>query len=72
MEWRLGLFLSTAFVCTAPGLACPFGTVSQTGLYTAPAALPPTPSGGIANEVVVVVVSQLVTTVNAFAYVGLN
>ena len=72
--WEVGpspFSLSTAFPCTSPGLACPFGTISSTGLYTAPAAIPPTPSGGIANEVVVVVVSQLVSTVDAYAYVAL-
>jgi hypothetical protein len=52
-------------------LACPYGTISQTGLYTATAAIPPTPSGGTANEVVVVLVSQLVGTVDSYAYVGL-
>jgi hypothetical protein len=72
--WEVGptpFSLSTAFVCQTPGLACPYGTISQTGLYTAPAAIPPTPSGGTANEVVVVLVSQLVGTVDSYAYVGL-
>ena len=73
--WEVGpapFSLATAFPCTTPGLACPFGTVSSTGLYTAPAAIPTsalgyslTPTG----EVVVVVVSQLVSTVDAYAYV---
>jgi hypothetical protein len=72
--WEVGptpFSLSTAFVCTTPGLSCPFGTISQTGLYTAPAAIPPTPSGGVANEVVVYVISQLAGTVDSYAYVGL-
>jgi hypothetical protein len=72
--WEVGpspFSLSTAFPCTSAGLACPFGTISSTGLYTAPAAIPPNPSGGVSNEVVVVLVSQLVSTVNAYAYVTL-
>jgi hypothetical protein len=72
--WEVGptpFSLTTAFPCTTPGLACPFGTISSTGLYTAPAAIPPTPTGGVASEVVVVVVSQLVGTVDSYAYVGL-
>lgn len=85
--WEVGptpFALSTAFPCpsaTAP--VCPYGTITQPvlnaagqivspgGLYTAPAAIPPTPSGGTANEVVVVLVSQLVGTVDQYAYVGL-
>jgi hypothetical protein len=71
--WEVGpapFSLSTAFPCTSPGLACPFGTISSTGLYTAPAAIP---SNGLtpASEVVVVLVSQLVPTVDAYAYVSL-
>ena len=71
--WEVGpapFSLSTAFPCTTPGPACPFGTITSTGLYTAPAAIP---SAGLtpASEVVVVVVSQLVTTVDSYAYVGL-
>lgn len=72
--WEVGpspFSLSTAFPCSTAGLACPWGTITQTGLYTAPANPPPTPSGGIANEVVVVVVSDLVPTVNAYAYVSI-
>ena len=72
--WEVGptpFSLTTAFPCTTSGLACPFGTISSTGLYTAPATIPPTPTGGVANEVVVVVVSQLVGTVDSYAYVGL-
>ncbi|MGA1982373.1 MAG: hypothetical protein ABSG84_07865 [Acidobacteriaceae bacterium] len=69
--WEVGpapFSLTTAFVCTTPGLACPFGTVSQTGLYTAPATIP---SAGLtpSSEVVVVLVSQLVSTVDKYAYV---
>jgi hypothetical protein len=73
--WEVGptpFSLSTAFPCSTVGPACPFGTITQTGLFTAPTAIPPTPSGGIANEVVVVMVSQLVGTVNQYAYVGLT
>jgi hypothetical protein len=72
--WEVGptpFSLTTAFPCTTSGLACPFGTISSTGLYTAPATIPPTPTGGVASEVVVVVVSQLVGTVDSYAYVGL-
>jgi hypothetical protein len=72
--WEVGpapFSLTTAFPCTVAGLSCPFGTVSSTGLYTAPAAIP---INGLtpASEVVVVVVSQLVPTVNAYAYILLN
>jgi hypothetical protein len=75
--WEVGpapFSLTTAFVCTTPAsvnpLTCPYGTVSQTGLYTAPATIP---ANGLspASEVVVVVVSQLVGTVDSYAYVGL-
>jgi hypothetical protein len=63
-------------------LTCPYGTITEPvvsstgqilspgGLYTAPATIPTTglsPSG----EIVVVLISQLVGTVNAYAYVAL-
>lgn len=74
--------LTTAFQCSTPGPACPFGTITQPvlnaagqitspgGLYTAPSAIP---TNGLspASEVVVVLVSQLVGTVDAYAYVTL-
>jgi hypothetical protein len=78
--------LTTAFQCTTPAsvnpLTCPYGTITEPvvsstgqilspgGLYTAPATIPTTglsPSG----EIVVVLISQLVGTVNAYAYVAL-
>jgi hypothetical protein len=71
--WEVGpapFSLSTAFPCTTAGLSCPFGTISSTGLYTAPQTIP---TGGLspASEVVVVLVSQLVGTVDKYAYVTL-
>jgi hypothetical protein len=83
--WEIGpapFSLTTAFPCSTPGPACPFGTITEPvlnaagqitspgGLYTAPSAIP---SNGLspASEVVVVLVSQLVGTVNAYAYVAL-
>jgi hypothetical protein len=71
--WEVGpapFSLSTAFPCTTYGLSCPFGTITSTGLYTAPAAVPTTGySLTPGSEVVVVVVSQLVSTVDAYAYI---
>lgn len=65
--WEVGpspFSLATAVQCTTPAL-CPYGTISQTGLYTAPATPP-------AITPVVVLVSHYVPTVNAYAYVGVQ
>jgi hypothetical protein len=65
--WEVGpapFSLSTAIPCTVPA-TCPYGTISSTGLYTAPTVIP-------ATQPVVVLVSHLVPTVNAFAYVAVN
>jgi hypothetical protein len=75
--WEVGpspFSLTTAFPCSTPGPSCPFGTITQSGLYTAPAAIPSSGLGystSPAGEVVVVVVSQLVTTVDSYAYVNI-
>ena len=62
--WEVGpapFSLSTAI----PGGSTTYGTISTTGLYTAPATVP-------ATQPVVVLVSHLISTVNAYAYVSVN
>ena len=66
--WEVGpspFSLATAAPCTTVGAACPYGTISSTGLYTAPATPP-------AVNPVVVIISHVVPTVSAFAYVGVQ
>jgi hypothetical protein len=65
--WEVGpspFSLATAVQCTTPAL-CPYGTITQTGLYTAPATPP-------AITPVVVLISHYVSSVSAFAYVGVQ
>jgi hypothetical protein len=76
--WEVGpapYSLSTAVVCMTPGLTtCPYGTITQQGVYTAPSVIP-TPTNEfttISGEVVVVVVSHLVPTIASYAYVAVN
>jgi len=75
--------LSTAVVggaVTVGGVTTyPYGSITQAGVYTAPATIPPTCSStvttnctSIANEVVVYVWSQAAPTVASYAYVGIN
>jgi hypothetical protein len=59
--WEVGPTTATA----VPGGSATYGTISSTGLYTAPAAVPPAPP-------VIVVESELVSTVTAFAYITVN
>ena len=62
--WEVGpspYSLTTA----VPGGDATYGTISPTGLYTAPATVPPV-------QPVVILVSHLVPTVSKYAYVGVN
>ena len=62
--WEVGpapFSLSTA----VPGGDATYGTISATGLYTAPVAVPPV-------QPVVILVSHLVPTVNKYAYINVN
>lgn len=62
--WEVGpapFSLATAI----PGGNAIYGTISSTGLYTAPATIPPT-------QPVVIIVSHLVPTVDAYANIAIN
>ena len=65
--WEVGpqpFSLGTAVPCTTPA-TCPYGTITSTGLYTAPATVP-------AIQPVVVVISHLVPTASAYAIIAVN
>jgi hypothetical protein len=64
VNWLVGSSPATATPCTVASL-CPYGTVSSTGLYTAPATIPST-------QPVVIAVSDLVSTITAAAYLTVN
>jgi hypothetical protein len=71
--WEVGpapFALTTAI----PGGNSIYGTISPQGVYTAPATIPTTTNSAttINGEVVVYVVSHLVTNVSSYAYVGVN
>lgn len=72
--WAVGpapVSLATAVI----GGNSTWGTISTSGVYTAPAAIPATCSSGctsINGEVVVYVISHLVQTVYSYAYIGIN
>jgi len=69
--WEVGptpYSLTTAVI----GGNASLGTISTTGVYTAPATIPTTAVTGTAGEVVVIVASHLVPTVATYAYVGIN
>jgi hypothetical protein len=76
--WEVGpapYSLTTATVCMTPGFTtCPYGTITQQGVYTAPAAIPTSTNTftTVNNEVVVVVTSHFVPTIASYAYVGIN
>jgi hypothetical protein len=61
--WEVGP--SNNVANAVPGGSTTYGTITSTGLYTAPAAIP-------AIQPVVVVVSDLVTTVTVPAYITIN
>jgi hypothetical protein len=63
--WEVGSSTSNAIPCTVASI-CPYGTISSTGLYTAPPVIPP---GGTA---VIVIASQILPTTTAFAYITVN
>jgi len=62
--WEVGTSTTNAAVCTTPAL-CPEGTISATGLYTAPAVVPPSPP-------VIVLAAHILTTITAVAYLAVN
>jgi hypothetical protein len=57
-----------------PGGNATYGTITPQGVYTAPATIPTTTNSSttINGEVVVYVISHFVSTVNNYAYVGVN
>ncbi|MGD0798690.1 MAG: hypothetical protein ABR910_13300 [Acidobacteriaceae bacterium] len=61
VNWFVGPTSATAVL----GGSSTYGTISSSGLYTAPAAVPPSPP-------VIVMESDLVTTVTAIAYITVN
>ena len=71
--WEVGpapYSLATAI----PGGNSLYGTITQQGVYTAPATIPTTTNSftTINGEVVVIVTSHLVPTVATYAYVAIN
>ena len=63
--WETGPSVALAL----PGGSTLYGTISPTGLYTAPTNIPPTAPGLLAGQVAVVLVSHALPTVTAVAYV---
>ena len=65
--WMVGPSITTACVTGPSNPTCSTaeGTLSQTGLYTAPAAIPTT-------QPVIVIASHALPTVTAFAYIAVN
>jgi hypothetical protein len=61
VNWLVGPTTATAVL----GGSTTYGTISSTGLYTAPAAVPP-------SQPVIVMQSDLVSTITAFAYITVN
>jgi hypothetical protein len=75
--WEVGpapFSLTTAVVCSTNGPLCPYGTVTQQGVYTAPSVVPNSTNAftTIAGEVVVVVISHAAPTTATYAYVLIN
>jgi hypothetical protein len=64
--WEVGSSPSTACVSSAAGCSALYGTISTTGLYTAPTTIP---TGGVAC--VVMAMNKLLTTTK-FAYLTIN
>ena len=62
--WEVGSSTSTAAPCTVTAI-CPYGTISSTGLYTAPPQIPST-------QPVVVIAAHALPTTTAAAYITVN
>ncbi len=65
VTWEVGGTVATV----VPGGSTTYGTISSTGLYTAPVAIPPTNSPLLAGQVVVICASHALSTVTKIAYV---